>query len=357
MKKIADIFKNNQFETTAVFKKLNLAHRYLGELKGLCNSLPNHNILIDTLTLQEAQDSSEIENIITTTDEIYKTNLQPSYINPAAKEVLNYATALKTCYNNLQNNNFITLNTIITAQQQIKKNNAGVRIQMGTVISNEKTGQIIYTPPPPNEIQGLLNDLEKFINDDELYQIDPLIKMAIIHHQFESIHPFYDGNGRIGRIINIVYLVQQGLLETPILYLSRFINHNKDKYYHLLQNTRDGNWQDYILFMLQAVITTSQNTIRQIKKIVKLQQEYKNTIRTNHKKIYSQDLLNNIFKHPYTKINFLKNDLSITRLTASRYLDTLCDGGLLLKEKLGKENYYINFKLIKILTDIQNMQE
>lgn len=358
MQKIANIIAKNEFENIAILKALTVAGRYLGELKGLCWSIPNQAILIDTLALQEAQDSSEIENIITTQDEIFKYRLHPKLHNIEAKEVNNYVGALNYCNYQLHKNNLISLNTIIKAQRIIKSDNASIRTQIGTTLVNQASGKIIYTPPPPNELQPLLDDLEKFINDSADIDLDPLIKMAIIHHQFESIHPFYDGNGRIGRIINIIYLQQQNLLELPVLYLSRYINHNKGRYYHLLQTVRNDNkWQDWVLFMLDAVGKTAQHSIVLINKIKDLQQEYKNTIRTNHSKIYSQDLLNNIFKHPYTKTAFLQQDLSVSRLTATRYLDQLTTSKLLIKHKLKRENYYLNHRLVDILSDVTNMAE
>lgn len=358
MQLIKQILNNQPFETIAILKELNLANRYLAELKGLCCSLPNQDILTDTLPLQEAQDSSAIENIITTQDQVFKYKLQPKHQNLAAKEVNNYAKALNYCYHQIGQNNLISVNTIIEAQQLIKGNNAGIRTQIGTTLIDETTKQVIYTPPPPNEIKSLLSDLETFINDADYSDLDPLIKMAIIHHQFESIHPFYDGNGRIGRIINSIYLVQQGLLDRPILYLSRYINHNKQGYYHLLQTVRDQtSWQEWVLFMLKAVHRTAKHSLVLINNIKQLQQDYKQIIRSNHYKIYSQNLLNNIFRYPYTKIQFLRQDLNVSRLTASRYLDALTKAGLLYKNKLGRENYYLNFKLIEILSDTESMKE
>lgn len=356
MNTLADVLKND-FETPIILKKLSLAHRFLGELKGLCQSIPNPAILIDSLSLQEAQDSSEIENIITTQDEVFKGRLQTSPPNLAAKEVENYVTALDYFQKKLKNNNLITINTIISAQKIIKANEAGVRMQSGTVLRNQTTQEVVYTPPAPNKLTALLSDLELFINNNKT-QLDPLIKMAIIHHQFESIHPFYDGNGRIGRIMNIVYLQQQGLLDMPILYLSRYINHNKDRYYRLLQTVRDDNgWQDWVIFLLTAVIKTAKSSLMLVNNIRDLQQQYKHKIRYNFPKIYSQELMNNIFKHPYTKISFLQQDLGVSRLTAMRYLEQLVQGGLLEKHKLGRENYYLNHKLVTLLGTIEDMKD
>jgi Fic family protein len=359
MLSVEEITTNNHFESAEVLKALSLAHRFLGELKGLCQSIPNQAILVNTLTLQEAQDSSEIESIITTQDEIYKHLLQPKSTNKniATKEVAHYREALNALFTNSQADRLITINKIIAAQKIIKGNNAGVRKLSGTVLTNEKTNEVVYTPPPPQEINHFLMDLEIFINDNkQAPHLDPIIKMAIIHHQFESIHPFYDGNGRIGRMLNIIYLIQQGLLDTPVLYLSRYINHNKTQYYQLLQAVRDNNsWEQWLLFMINGVAKTAQSTLSLIHKIKTLQQRYKLKIREEHPKIYSQDLLNNIFKNPYTKIAFLKNDLQVSRLTASRYLDELNKSDILIKKKLGKENYYFNAELISLLSNTGNL--
>jgi Fic family protein len=218
-------------------------------------------------------------------------------------------------------------------------------------LKNALTGEIIYTPPQDiAEINDLMSNLEIFINDNEFSELDPLIKMAIIHFQFESIHPFYDGNGRTGRIINVLYLVLQDLLNLPILYLSKYIIANKADYYRLLQEVRDKEeWEEWILFMLNAVIETSKDTIAVIGKIKDLLIEYKHKIRNDYK-FYSQDLLNNLFKHPYTKIEFLEQELGISRITAASYLNKLADDGLLRKEKLGTANYYVNHKLYDILS-------
>jgi len=186
----------------------------------------------------------------------------------------------------------------------------------------------------------------------ELSDVDPLVKLALIHHQFESIHPFYDGNGRIGRIINILFLIKEELLDLPILYLSRYINQNKGMYYRLLQSTRNtGEWEEWILFILEAIERTSMQTIFIIKKIKEIMQEYKEKIRKELPKIYSQDLINNLFKHPYTKIDFIVDDLQVTRQTASRYPDQLVEQGLLHFQKIGKENFYINIRLFEFLNE------
>ncbi len=352
MQTISTIINNNTLQSVPVLKRLAEAHRYLAELKGIVKSIPNQAIIINTLGLQEAQHSSAIENIVTTQDDLYKHFITDKHPNPATKEVVNYAEALHDLYIAQDQKKMITINMLNNAQVIIKGNEAGIRIQTGTKLIDEQTHEVVYTPPEPDHVPQLLTDLEQFINDEQKFtDIDPLIKMAVIHHQFESIHPYYDGNGRIGRILNIIYLIQTDLLETPVLYLSRYINQNKPKYYQLLQSVREqNNWQEWIIYLLDGVAKTSQNTIKLVNDINLLQQEFKQEIRTKHAKIYSQDLLNNIFKHPYTKIAFLRKDLKVSQPTASRYLEALVKTGLLQKAKIGRENYYFNDDLINLLS-------
>jgi Fic family protein len=339
-------------ETKKILKKLATAHRALAELKGVATSIPNESILINTLGLQEAKDSSAIENIITTHDDLYKAELNVKDIKSLnAKEVHNYIEALKKGFSLTSERKLITNNIIVEIQSLLENNNAGFRKVPGTSLKNASTGEIIYTPPQDvAEIKDLMSNLEIFINDNEFSELDPLIKMAIIHFQFESIHPFYDGNGRTGRIINVLYLVLQDLLNLPILYLSKYIIANKGDYYRLLQEVRDKDeWESWVLFMLNAVIETSNDTVSVIEKIKNLLIEYKHKIRNDYK-FYSQDLLNNLFKHPYTKIEFLEEELSVSRITAATYLNKLAEDGLLRKEKLGTANYYVNYRLIEILS-------
>jgi Fic family protein len=339
-------------ETLPVLKAATKAHRYLAELKGVSASIPNEAILINTLALQEAKDSSEVENIITTHDELYKATLTEHPDNPAAKEVQDYAVALKQGFDQIRQHRIIRLADILTIQQIMEKNSAGLRKVPGTGLKNLQTGERVYTPPQDaREIEALMDNLVSYINDDSLCELDPLIKMAIIHHQFETIHPFYDGNGRTGRIINILYLVAQGLLDLPVLYLSRYVIQNKADYYRLLQETREtGDWQPWLLFMLEGVAQTSQQTITLIKQIKQLMQQYKHGIRDQLPKIYRQELLNNLFKHPYTKIEFMMNELGVSRITATKYLEQLVEHGYLHKEKIGRSNYYINQPLFALFS-------
>ena len=343
---------DKDIESRKILKKLTSTHRALAELKGVVSSIPNENILINTLGLQEAKDSSAIENIITTHDDIYKAELNlEGFKSLNAKEVQNYIAALKTGFKLISKNKILTNNDIIEIQSVLEKNNAGFRKVPGTALKNASTGKIVYTPPQDYQtIQELMTNLEQFVNDERISDFDPLVKMAIIHYQFESIHPFYDGNGRTGRIINVLYLVMNGLLDLPILYLSRYIIENKGEYYKQLQEVREtDNWENWILYLLNGIEQIAKETIVLISKIKELIFEYKNLLRDNYK-FYSQDLLNNLFKHPYTKIEFIENDLGVSRITASKYLTLLSNDGLLKKEKLGTGNYYINVKLLELLT-------
>ncbi|NQZ69274.1 MAG: Fic family protein [Lentisphaeria bacterium] len=251
-------------------------------------------------------------------------------------------------------NGSLTTNHIIKVQQELRSTEAGLRTLPGTDIKNTRTGEIIYTPPQDHKtIIKLMTNLERFINDDEMADLDPLVKMAIIHYQFESIHPFYDGNGRTGRIINILYLVLKDLLDLPILYLSRYITQNKADYYNGLQNVRDNNdWENWLLFMLQSVEVAANQANDLIKEIRSLIMSMKHSIRERLPKIYSQDLLNNIFRHPYTKVAYLKRDIDVTDKTARKYLDLLAEHDFLKKEIHKGNSYYINTGLFNLLLDV-----
>jgi Fic family protein len=340
-----------EVETRTILKSLPSAHAALAELKGIASTIPNQTILINTLGLQEAKDSSAIENIITTHDDLYKSELNlDSFKSLEAKEVQNYISALKKGFELVKNKRLITSNIIIKIQQELEKNNAGFRKTPGTALKNSATGETVYIPPQEiNEINKLMANLEKFINDPSISDYDPLVKLAIIHYQFESIHPFYDGNGRTGRIINILYLILEELQTLPILYLSNYIIQNKSDYYRLLQQIRDNeNWEEWILFIIQGIEKTSRETVGLIAQIRELMLEYKYKLRDNYK-FYSQDLLNNLFKHPYTKIEFVVNDMNVSRITAANYLNKLADDGMLKKKRIGTGNYYINEKLFNLL--------
>ncbi len=339
-----------RFETPAILKKLASSSRKLAELKGLAVSIPNQGILINTLGLQEAKDSSEIENIVTTHDELFKDDVLPeSFTNPAAKEVLRYRQALRIGYEQVRSSGMLTCNHILEIQCELERNNAGFRKLPGTALK-DGGGRTVYTPPQhPAEIIELMHGLERFINESDLFDADPLIKMALIHHQFESIHPFYDGNGRTGRIVNVLYLVKEGLLDIPALYLSQHIVRHKADYYRLLQTVRDEDtWEDWVLYLLEAVELTAGQTINTVQAIKTALFDYKQRIRSSYK-FYSQDLINNLFTHPYTKTLFVQRDLGVSRITATKYLDALADGGFVQKQKIGRGNYYINLALSAVL--------
>ncbi|MDD2178123.1 Fic family protein [Acidovorax sp. D2M1] len=339
-----------RFDTPAILKKLASSSRQLAELKGIAASIPNQGILINTLGLQEAKDSSEIENIVTTHDELFKDDVLPeAFANPAAKEVLRYRQALRVGFEQVRATGLLTANHIIQIQSELERNNAGFRKLPGTALK-DGAGQTVYTPPQdPAEIVALMGGLERFLNDPDVFAVDPLIKMALAHHQFESIHPFYDGNGRTGRIVNVLYLVKEGLLDIPVLYLSKHIVRTKADYYRLLQTVRDDDtWEDWVLYMLDAVEQTAAQTLATIHAIKTALFDYKHRIRAQHK-FYSQDLINNLFTHPYTKIDFLQRDLQVSRLTATKYLDALATSGFVQKQKIGRGNYYVNQALSTIL--------
>ena len=348
-------------ETENVLRALSPAHRHLAELKGRASSIPNPGILIDTLFLQEAKASSEIENIVTTHDELFQTTLFPeSPASPAAKEVAQYRDALRLGFERVcKQDGLLTNNTIVAMFQVLKRTTSSFRETPGTALKNESSGKLVYIPPQDGgDIKYQMECLEKYINEDDLCGLDPLIKMAVIHHQFESIHPFSDGNGRIGRIINVLYLTRQELLDTPILYLSRFITSNKGEYYQRLQEVRDtGEWEPWLLYMLQAVAETSVETLDLVEGIRALMAAYKKRIRSDHTKIYSQDLLNTLFRYPYTRIELVQRELGKTRQTAAKYLDELCEAQLLSKHKFGKSNYYINDPLAALFLDAPRAEE
>lgn len=350
--RIPELPLNVELETKEILKQAIASNKKLAELNGLVKSVPNANIIINTLTLQEAKDSSAVESIITTQDELYKAVLNVHHVgNPAAKEVQTYADALKKGYAEVKQFGLLKNNTIVDICKNIKLNDSGFRVTPGTSLINQQTNEVVYQPPQSyDEIVSYMDNLERFINDNEISDLDPLIKMAIIHHQFESIHPFGDGNGRTGRIVNVLYLVQQGLLDIPILYLSRYIIKFKTDYYKLLQDVRDnGHWTAWVMFILKGIEQTSMETIQLVSDIKSLMYEFKVQIRKTHPKIYSQDLINNLFNHPYTKIDFLMTELNISRPTATSYLNKLSEMGIVKKQKLGRDNFFVNVKLYNLL--------
>jgi len=340
-----------RFETPAVMKRLAAAARQLAELKGVIASIPNQQILVSTLGMQEAKDSSAIENIVTTHDELFRHEADPDAAgNPAAKEVVRYRQALQAGFDLVRETGALTNNHILRIQTELEKNNAGFRKVPGTTLK-DGSGRVVYTPPrSAAEIAALMGDLETFINGDKSYAADPLIQMALIHHQFESIHPFYDGNGRTGRIVNVLYLVKEGLLDIPVLYMSRQILRTKSEYYRLLQDVRERDtWEEWVLYMLTAVEKTARDGINMVVAIREALLEVKHRVRRDFPKFYSQDLINNLFSYPYTKIKFVEDELSVSRITATRYLDLLAEGGVLTKTRVGRSSFYVNVRLYEIL--------
>ena len=339
-------------ETKIVLKQLAKSHRALAELKGFADTMPNKNILINAVTINEAKDSSEIENIITTHDELFKAMSQSNYNNPAAKEVVNYRTALWKGYELVKANKIMTTNMIIEIQQDIEKNRAGIRKLPGTVLQNQATGEVVYTPPSgEQEILELMSNLEKYLNDD-CDAVDPLVKLAVVHYQFESIHPFYDGNGRTGRIVNVLYLVIKELLDSPILYLSKYIIQHKVAYYRLLQEVRTNNgWEEWTLFILDGIEQTAKETLLLVKKINTVVDKTAEDIKKALPRVYSKELIELLFYEFYTKTSYIETGLSVSRKTAASYLTALEDAGFLTSQKIGKERIYLNKRLFNVVQE------
>lgn len=340
-------FEDYNLKTSKILEALNEASRSLAELKGFANSISNQHILINAITINEAKDSSEIENIVTTHDSIYKVLTESGYKDESAKEVVDYRSAIWRGYEIIKEKEFISTNVLVELQGMIEHNKAGVRKNPGTKLVNSKTKEVIYTPPQEEkEIRDLLKNLEDYINENE-DEVDPLIKMALIHYQFESIHPFYDGNGRI---LNVLYLVLNNLLDSPILYLSNYINKSKDQYYKLFTEFRENNnYEDWIIYILKGIEETSKNTIELIRLIQGKMESYKEEFMTKFK-IYSDELLDSLFFEVYTRINYIEDRCGVTRQTAATYLNSLVDAGLLEFEKVGRESIYKNTRLINLLS-------
>lgn len=340
-------------ETKNVLKQLSKTSRALAELKGVARTMPNQNMLINAIMINEAKTSSSIENIVTTHDEIYKAMVKTKDSSPAAKEVVDYRSAMWEGFNSIISSDIITINTITSIQQKIEHNNAGIRKLPGTVIKNSKTNEIVYEPPQnEKEIYDYLNNLMEFINVNDI-DIDPLIKLAIIHYQFESIHPFYDGNGRTGRILNILYLIYMKLIDAPILYLSKYIINNKMEYYRLFQETRKtNNFEEWIIYMLKGIEETALDTINIINKISDEMEKIKSELK-EHTKFYSKELLETLFFDFYTKIPYIEKQLNVSDKTAQKYLDILVKMGILSSIKIGRERIYRNECLYKIIKDCE----
>jgi len=338
-------------ETIEILRQTNRSTAALAELKGIARTIPNQAMLINAIVLQEAKDSSEIENIITSQDELYKAlTINKANISAETKEVVNYRKAIFSGFEIVKKQGFIRVNDIVTIQQELVDKTAGIRNTPGTVLRNDKTGEIVYTPPQDKaEILDLMTNFINHYNQADK-ELSPLINLAILHYQFESIHPFYDGNGRTGRILNILYLILNELIDVPILYLSSYIIQNKPEYYRLLNKTNhEGIWHDWIMFMLKAIETTSKDTMQRITSIKDQLDKTILMVQMKSPKIYRKELVELLFEQPYSKIDFVVNKLNVERKAASRYLKELEEIGILESQKFGRELIYVNRELIEIL--------
>ncbi|TXC85168.1 Fic family protein [Luteibaculum oceani] len=342
--------KKEQVETIEILRQLAKSAQSLGELKGIAQTMPNQEMLVNAVVIQEAKDSSEIENIITTQDELYKALSTKSRQDPQVKEVINYRKAILQGYDLIKQQGFLKQKDLEFIQHTLLENNAGIRSVPGTVLKNDKTGEVVYTPPQNKaEILELLSNFLEHFNVN-LEQTHPLINLAILHYQFESIHPFYDGNGRTGRILNILYLIINDLLDVPILYLSSYINKTKADYYKLLNGVNNkAEWEPYILYILKGIELTSLRTISKIQSINQLLSDTILAVQQQEPKIYRKELVELLFEHPYSKIENVVDKLNVERKAASRYLNALEKIGILKSEKVGREIIYVNTKLIEIL--------
>lgn len=336
-------------ETTAVLRKTIAASRALSKLNGAITNLPNPRLFLDTIHLQEAKASSEIENIITTNDDLYQALVaDKKFDNPAAKEVISYKEALWHGLKQLEKKPFITTNLCIEIVQHIKQNTSEIRKTPGTTLSNTK-GETIYTPPSGEQIiRDKLANLEKFINEKD--KLDPLIKMALMHYQFEAIHPFSDGNGRTGRILLLLYLKLEKLLDIPAIYLSEYIIKNKATYYKKLRLvTEKEDWENWILYMLDMVETTAEKGLMRLEEILALMETMSKEVKGKLPKAYSKELVEILFRLPYTKRQHLINVKLGTPKTVGNYLRDLEKEGFLTSVKVGKEKLYLNYRLMEIL--------
>lgn len=342
----------SEVETLEVLRQISATALAIGELNGSVKMLPNLLILLNAIILKEATASSEIENIITTQDKLYQAlSSRVQETDSATKEVLRYRSALLEGLHLISERGFLNTNTIIRIQQILEENSAGVRKLPGTALKNAVTGQTVYTPPDDHDtILRLLKNLEDYINNDD--DISPFIKLAVQHYQFESIHPFYDGNGRTGRIINVLFLILKGLLDKPVIYPSRFITNNKQDYYRLLQEVRTrGNWEKWVIYINQGIEISAKETMMKIHEINSLIRLISEQVKRDYPKIYSKELIEVLFVQPYCRIDSVMEQLGVSRPTASRYLNTLSGCGILSARQLWKETLFVNQQLFELLRD------
>ena len=338
--------------TVEILKQLSIANNNIGELKGILNLLPNHKLILSLILISESKDSSAIENIITTYDEIFKDIVSKAPSSGKPKEILNYKKAIEHGLQLITNNQFISTNILVEIQERIEKNKGGVRKLPGTVIMNDVTKEIVHTPPQNEKlIREYLFNLEQYINSESEY--DSLINMALIHFQFESIHPFYDGNGRTGRVLNILYLVLKEKIQEPILYLSKYIIENKNEYYRLLKicNENINNIPKFVLYILKGITETSKATVDLIMSINHSIEITKAEMKRKLPDIYRFEIVEHLFSFLYTKNEYFRENLNISRATATKYLKALEAEGFILSERLGKEVIYKNVQLFNLLKD------
>ncbi|MEO6903529.1 MAG: Fic family protein [Bacteroidia bacterium] len=339
-----------KIESVKVLRQLVKSSSVIAELKGIAKMLPNPTILFNAVILKEARASSEIENVITTQDKLYQAlSTKGTQADSSTKEVLRYREAMLYGFRFIKKKGFLSTNAIIEIQKILEENAAGIRKLPGTALRNATTGKVIYTPPDNLDIiNRLMKNFEKYINEPD--DISPLIKMAVQHYQFESIHPFYDGNGRTGRIINILYLILNEILESPILYLSEYIVEHKAEYYHLLQEVRTkDNWEAWVIYILKGVEQMAKATIQQVKDINQLFTKTQELVKKKAPKVYSKELIEVLFEHPYCKNEYLIERLGISRVTASKYLKEVEKIKVLQSKKVWKETLYINTALFDLL--------
>lgn len=345
----------DMLETPAVLRKVVSARSGLAELKGLCRALPRPDLLLNSIVIQESRDSSAIENIVTTQDQIYQAILSPfDSAPPVVKEVLRYREALETGLTTMEQRGGLSANVALFVMQRIKATTAGLRSIPGVKLTNPLTKRIIYTPPDPVHLNDMLARWEKFVNQDD--GMDPLVRMAAMHYQFEAIHPFSDGNGRTGRILNVLFLVNAGLLAQPILYLSSHILDNRDAYYRSLREVTElDEWESWVLYMLDAVEQTSYRTITLIQEILNLKREVTEELRGISQKMPVGDLAELLFSFPYIKIGTLIEKGLGSRPTATAYLKAMAERGTVERMKIGREIYFVNHRLMDLLSQRQKV--